>query len=269
MSLRCSPFDYKLEGVNLAHDTTSAADWTFMLDCLALASAFVALNLNLLKYSRRKLMFLNNYSVASTMLALIHQPICTTTTVTFVTNLLFFKLEFCRMAVVEITERNSNPDFHIWPASFPCLVTKVPITAKKSREHIKWVMMVTTTTLLPLFQALMSILVVDLAALGVGESFICFCDLYELFLRFFIPSEYMSGVFLHLLEGCPYGFLSGWNFLLITRYALLISRSEQLLSKPRSFTWSTCVLAYPYNYLLCRNLWHMLPAAICKAPKIM
>ena len=93
------------------------------------------------------------------------------------------------MTVIEIAKRNPNSNFHIWPTSFSGLVTEMAISPEKPREHVERIMMATTTTLLALFQTLVSILIVDFASLRIGESFISFRNLNELFLCLFITSK--------------------------------------------------------------------------------
>jgi len=65
---------------------------------------------------------------------------------------------------------------------------EMPTAAEESREEVERVVVVASAALLPLLQALMSVLVVDLAGLGVGESFVRFCYLDELLLGGGIPT---------------------------------------------------------------------------------
>jgi hypothetical protein len=65
---------------------------------------------------------------------------------------------------------------------------EVAAAAEESREEVKGVMMAAATTLLPLFEAFVAILVVDLACFGFGEGFVCFCDFDEFLFGGFIAS---------------------------------------------------------------------------------
>ena len=67
-------------------------------------------------------------------------------------------------------------------------MAEMSATAEESREEIERVMVATATTLLPLFKAFVAVLVVNLACLGFGEGFVCFCNFDEFLFRGFIAS---------------------------------------------------------------------------------
>ena len=97
-------------------------------------------------------------------------------------------------------------------------MAEMPAATEESREEVEWVMMVATAALLPLLQAFMAVLVVDLAGLGVGESFVRLCYLDELLLGGGIPTAgLLVQALIRIREGGQYGFLSGWYFLLRSR----------------------------------------------------
>ena len=55
--------------------------------------------------------------------------------------------------------------------------------AKEAREEIKGVASTTVTSLLVLFEAFVTVLIVDFAGLGFGEGFVGFSDFDEFLLR--------------------------------------------------------------------------------------
>jgi hypothetical protein len=65
----------------------------------------------------------------------------------------------------------------------------MPAPAEEAREEVEGVMAsATAAALLSLLEPFVAVLVVDLAGLGVGEGFVCFCYLDELLFRCFIPA---------------------------------------------------------------------------------
>lgn len=98
--------------------------------------------------------------------------------------------------------------------------TEMTAAAEKSAEKIEGVVVLATATLLPLLQALVAVLVVDFARLGVDEGFVSFGDFDELLFRGVIATEggkESAGVVgeerKRRYSMPTYGFLSGWNFL--------------------------------------------------------
>lgn len=62
------------------------------------------------------------------------------------------------------------------------MAAEVTTTAEEPAEKVKWVVMAAATALLSLLQTLVTILIVDLAGLGVDEGFVGFGDFDELVL---------------------------------------------------------------------------------------
>jgi hypothetical protein len=62
------------------------------------------------------------------------------------------------------------------------MTAEVATSAEESAEKIKGVMMTAIATLLSLLEALVAVLIVDLAGLGVDEGFVGFRDLDKLVL---------------------------------------------------------------------------------------
>jgi hypothetical protein len=65
---------------------------------------------------------------------------------------------------------------------------KMATTTKEFREQIEWVMSMLTTVLLPLLKSLVSILVINLATIGVGKGFVSFSNFNKLLFRRFVAS---------------------------------------------------------------------------------
>lgn len=83
------------------------------------------------------------------------------------------------MPVVEIDEGNADFELDIGTASLARLVAKVTAAAEEAGEKIKGVVML-AAALLALLEAVVTILVVDLAGFGVDEGFVSFRDFDEL-----------------------------------------------------------------------------------------
>jgi hypothetical protein len=148
-----SLLNIQVECICLSHHSAPAAHRTFVLDSLTLASTRLALNLHLLVNSGGQHMFLNMDAMSITGGARIHLPIGTAWSLTVLTDLLLFQLEFCAVAIVEISKGNTDSDLHIRPTSLTWLVTEMPTTAEESWERVERIMVLpATTTLLSLLQ---------------------------------------------------------------------------------------------------------------------
>jgi hypothetical protein len=106
--------------------------------------------------------------MSTTSGARIHLSVSTPRSLAVLANLLFFQLKFRTVAIIEISERNANSDFHIRATSLARLMTEMPSTTKESREQVERIMVLSpATTLLPLFEPFISVAVVDLATFRV------------------------------------------------------------------------------------------------------
>lgn len=117
--------------------------------------------------------------------------------------------------------------------------------AEEAREEVERIVAAAgAATLLVLGEAFVAVLVVDLSCFGRGEGVVGVGDLDELLgcgviatvpqrnqLR--IRKVFSLDVGKFVGRGRAYGFLSGWYFLLSSRYAFFISRSEADLSRLR------------------------------------
>jgi hypothetical protein len=63
------------------------------------------------------------------------------------------------------------------------LVAEVAAAAEEAAEEVEWVVRLEAAALFALLQALVAVLVVDLAGFGVGECLVRFRDLDELLVR--------------------------------------------------------------------------------------
>jgi hypothetical protein len=84
-------------------------------------------------------------------------------------------------AVVEIAKGYCDTDFHVGTSALTGL-TKVTATTEEAREEVKGVASMTVTSFLVLFEAFMTVLIVDFAGLGFGKGFVCFGDFDEFLL---------------------------------------------------------------------------------------
>lgn len=68
-------------------------------------------------------------------------------------------------------------------------MTKVPSATEESREEVEGVMVVPAASLGSLFEAFVSVLVIDFAGFGVGEGFVGFSNFDEFLLGGCIPTD--------------------------------------------------------------------------------
>jgi hypothetical protein len=159
-------------------------------------------------------MFDNANTMSTTVTAGVDDAISRAAAAALLADVLLIPLELCLPAVVEVAQRDANLDLDIVSARLSSLV--VTTTAKESAEQIEGVV-VAAASLLPLLQAIVSVLVVYRAGLRITKGFVCLGDLDEFGLRSFVTTvallvderEWRGGQ-----GSLTYGFLSGWNFLL-------------------------------------------------------
>ena len=160
-----------------------------MLDSFPLPTTRIARNLYLLEDAWRKHVFLDLDSMPVTSMARIHLSIRTPASFAFLANHLFLKLKFCGMTVVEILQWNTDSDFHVRSSSLAPSMAEMSASAEEPGKEVEGVVVLAAAaSLLPLFEAFVSVLVVDFAGFGVRESFVSFCYLDELLLRGGIPT---------------------------------------------------------------------------------
>jgi hypothetical protein len=159
-----------------------------MLDRLPLSATRIARNLHLLENTWRKLVLLDLYTMPITRMTGIHLSILTSTALALLTNHLFLQLELGGMSIVEILQRNTNSNFHVRTSSLAAAMSEMSASAEETREQVEGVVVVSSTALLSLLEALMSVLVVDLAGFGVREGFIRLCYLHEFLFGGGIPT---------------------------------------------------------------------------------
>jgi hypothetical protein len=159
-----------------------------MLDRLPLPATRIARNLHLLENTWRKLVLLDLHTMPITSMTGIHLSIFTSTALALLTNHLFLQLEFGGMSIVEILQRNTDSNFHVRASSLASSMPEMSSAAEEPREQVEGVVVVAAAALLSLLEALVSVLVVDLAGFGVREGFIRFCYLDEFLLGGGIPT---------------------------------------------------------------------------------
>ena len=82
------------------------------------------------------------------------------------------------------------------------LVSKVAAAAEEAREEVEGVMVSAATTLLPLFETFMAVLVIDLAGFGVGEGFVCVCDFDEFLFGCLVASASVIRISISPIANC-------------------------------------------------------------------
>jgi hypothetical protein len=159
-----------------------------MLDRLPLPATRIARNLHLLENTWRKLVLLDLHTMPITRMTGIHLSILTSTALALLTNHLFLQLELGGMPIVEILQWNTHSNFHVRTSSLAAAMSEMSASAEETREQVEGVVVVSSTALLSLLEAFVSVLVVDLAGFGVREGFIRFCYLDEFLLGGGIPT---------------------------------------------------------------------------------
>src|SRR5690242_14359684 len=195
--LICDPYalghallDVQLMGFRFADYPAAVTDGTRVFNCLALAMAGVALHLYLLEESWSKLLPPDHSTASTTSTACLYVAVCRSRTFTCRANRLLFDRKFSLAPIVEVTQGNSDTNFHIGAPSFSALVSKMTRTTEEAREEVEGVVALTgAVALLVLFDALVAILIVDLACLYDAEDIVGFGDCDELLVGRIIPTE--------------------------------------------------------------------------------
>jgi hypothetical protein len=157
-----------------------------VLDRLSAPTAGIALRLYLLKHAGRQLVLDDPDTVAAAVAAGVDDTIGRATAAALLTDVLLLPLKLGLPAIVEIAQRDANLDLYVVASRLSSLV--MPTATKESAEKVEGIM-VATTSLLTLFQAVVSVLVVYLAGLGIAEGFVGLGDLDELGLRRVVSSK--------------------------------------------------------------------------------
>ena len=99
--------------------------------------------------------------------------------------MLFLPLELGRPAVVEVAKGYADLDLDIGAAPH-AMAAKVTASAEEPAEKVEGVVVAAASALLPLLKALVAVLIVDFAGLGVDEGFVGFGNFDKLILRGFV-----------------------------------------------------------------------------------
>jgi hypothetical protein len=116
-----------------------------MFNGLPLTTTRVTLRLHLLEDAWSKHMFPYGDAMATAGRACLDDTICASAAFTFITDLLFFKLEFGLMAIVKISQGDGNANLHIRAAPLAMLMSKVPSAPKEAAEQVKRIMTLLAT----------------------------------------------------------------------------------------------------------------------------
>lgn len=163
------------DGRGLAQDAVAVADGALVLDGLAAAAAGVALGLDLLEHAGRQLMLDDADAVAAAVAADVDDAVLGAAAVALLADLLLVPLELGVAAVVEVAQGHADLHLDAVPARLAPLV--VPAPAEEAAEQVEGVMV--AAALLLLLQALVAVLVVDLARVSVDQGLVGFGDLDE------------------------------------------------------------------------------------------
>ena len=117
-------------------------------------------------------MLLDKHTVPTTARASFDDTIGRSRALAILADVLLVPLELCRATVVKVAKGYLDLDFGVGAAPLARLVSVVAATPEETAEYIKGVMLLKPSTLLPLLDAFMSVLIVDLAGLGVGKGFV-------------------------------------------------------------------------------------------------
>jgi len=161
-----APAHLERDGRGLPHHPLAPADLAPVLDGLAPAPAGVALHLDLRDHAGSDLVPHHPGAVAVAAVARVDHAVGRPGALALVADLLLLPLELGRPAVVKVAQRDADLDLDVGAAALARLA-KVPAPAKESGKEVEGVM-VPSAALLALLEALVPVLVVDLAGLGVG-----------------------------------------------------------------------------------------------------
>lgn len=152
-----------------------------MLDDLAPAAALVALRLDLLEHARRELVLRDPHAMATAVATGVYDAVSGAGAAALLAYVLFLPLELGGPAVVEVAQRDANLDLNVRAAPYP-MAAEVAASTEEPAEKVEGVVVTATAALLPLLEALVAVLVVDLAGLRVDEGFVGFRDFDKLVL---------------------------------------------------------------------------------------
>jgi len=92
------------------------------------------------------------------------------------------------VTIVKISQGNANSYFHVRTTTLAVLVA-MSATTKEAGKEVKWIMMLTTSSsLLALLQSFITVLVIYLAGVWIGQSFVSFGNFDKLLFGFFTSS---------------------------------------------------------------------------------
>jgi hypothetical protein len=156
-----------------ADHPAATANLARLLDHLTLAAALVTVLLYLLEHARRELMSSYDDAASSAYIASLHVSVFATRALACRANGLFLHRELRRSTIVEVAQRNGDPDLHVRTMSLTTLLTKVTAAAEEAREEVEGVVLLARTAAFSvLLDAVVAVLVVDLAGLFVDEDLV-------------------------------------------------------------------------------------------------
>jgi hypothetical protein len=180
----------------LPHNPVSSTNRTRTLHRLSLPRTSRALHLYLLKYAWRDVVTLYPDTVATALLARLHNPIFRSRPLARRTNSLFLYCEFALNSVVEIPKGELDSGLFVRAPSYTLSMSKVSAPSEEATEQIEGIVVTSaaSASLLMLLQTLMAVLVVDAAGFGRGEGVVGFCYLDE-----FVMGGLVAGVFVRVV----------------------------------------------------------------------
>jgi hypothetical protein len=107
-------------------------DRALVLDDLPLSAAYITVRLHLLENARREHMFLYYHASPPTFMTRVDLPIRTAAPLTVLADLLLLNGELGISAIVEIPQRELEPDFHIRAPPLSTRMAEVPATTEET-----------------------------------------------------------------------------------------------------------------------------------------
>lgn len=181
--------DRRRHGHLLAHDPVAVAHGARLLDRLALAAALVAVHLHLLEHAGREHVLLDHHAAAAAFVARVDLAVRGAGPLARVADELLLDGELHLLARVEVAQRHAEAHLHVRAFAVAGGVPEAAAT-EEAGEQIERVVGSTAraAALAMLFEALVAILVVDLARGGRRQDLVRLGDVDELFLRGFVSS---------------------------------------------------------------------------------
>ena len=135
---------------------------------------------------------LQHSAPATALIARLRRPIRRPGALALLADLLLVQIDLVLAAGVEIAQRQHDPDLHVRPAAHAGRVAKVSAAAEEAREEVERIVAAASAGSAAGFvlrEALVAVLVVDLARFRLGEGFVGFGYLDEFLGCGFVFSE--------------------------------------------------------------------------------